>query len=72
VRRLWIAALGVAAIVGAAVACWAIFVEDSRPDAPGAFYAAPSPLPDGPPGTIIRSEVIDGFHSGATAHRVLH
>lgn len=71
-RWLWITALGVAAIIGVGVAGWAIFVEDSRPDVPGAFYAAPSPLPDGPPGTIIRSEVIDGFYSGATAHRVLY
>jgi pimeloyl-ACP methyl ester carboxylesterase len=71
-RWLWITALGVAAIVVVGVAGWAIFVEDSRPDAPGAFYSAPSPLPDGPPGTIIRSEVVDGFHSGATAHRVLY
>jgi pimeloyl-ACP methyl ester carboxylesterase len=63
------AALAIA--IAAAVAGWAIFVHDSRPDAPGAFYA-PSPLPDGPPGTIIRSEVIDGFYSGATAYRVLY
>jgi pimeloyl-ACP methyl ester carboxylesterase len=72
VRRLWIVALGLAAIVALGVAGWAVFVEDSRPDAPGAFYTAPSPLPDGPPGTVIRSEVVDGFSSGATAHRVLY
>jgi pimeloyl-ACP methyl ester carboxylesterase len=71
-RRLLIAAVGVAALLGAGVAGWAIFVEDSRPDAPGEFYTAPWPLPDGPPGTIIRSEVIDGFQPGATAHRVLY
>jgi pimeloyl-ACP methyl ester carboxylesterase len=71
-RWLGIAA-GVLAILGAAaVAGWAIFVHESRPDAPGAFYRAPSPLPAGPPGTIIRSEIVDGFHSGATAHRVLY
>ena len=71
-RWLWIAAGVLAIVVAAAVAGWAIFVHDSRPDAPGAFYRARSPLPDGPPGTIIRSEVIAGFHSGATAHRVLY
>jgi pimeloyl-ACP methyl ester carboxylesterase len=61
-----------AVVIAAVVAGWAIFVHDSRPDPPGSFYAAPSPLPDGPPGTIIRSEVIDGFYSGATAYRVLY
>ena len=71
-RWLWITAIVVAILVVAAVAGWAIFVHDSRPDAPGAFYAAPSRLPDGPLGTIIRSEVIEGFHSGATAYRVLY
>ena len=49
-----------------------VFAESVHPDEPGDFYAAPSPLPDGPPGTIIRSEVIDGFHPGATAYRVLY
>jgi alpha-beta hydrolase superfamily lysophospholipase len=75
-RRRWrwlsIIAIGFVALVGVGAAAWAIFVEDSRPDAPGEFYAAPSPLPDGPPGTIIRSEAVDGFSSGATAHRVLY
>ncbi len=73
-RRRWlsIVALGVVALAGIGVAAWAIFVEESRPDTPGEFYAAPSPLPGGPPGTIIRSEVIDDFSSGATAHRVLY
>ena len=71
-RWLWITAIVIAILGAAAVAGWAIFVHESRPDAPGAFYTAPSPLPDGPPGTIIRSEVIEGFHSGATAYRVLY
>ncbi len=61
-----------AIVIAAGVAGWAIFVDSSRPDAPGAFYAAPSPLPDGPPGTIVRSEAIDGFQAGATAYRVLY
>ena len=71
-RRLWVTTFVVAALVAAGVAAWALFVDDSRPDAPGAFYTAPAPLPDGPPGTIIRSEVIDGFYPGATAYRVLY
>jgi alpha-beta hydrolase superfamily lysophospholipase len=72
VRWLLITAVVIAILVLAAVVGWAIFVHSSRPDAPEAFYRRPSPLPDGPPGTIIRSEVIDGFHSAATAHRVLY
>jgi alpha-beta hydrolase superfamily lysophospholipase len=75
-RGLWrwlsIVGIGVVAIVGVAAAGWAIFVENSRPDAASEFYTAPSPLPEGPPGTIIRSEIVDGFYSGATAHRVLY
>jgi uncharacterized membrane protein len=71
-RWLLIVAVVIVALVVAAVAGWAIFVRSSRPDAPGAFYTPPSSLPDGPPGTIIRSEVIEGFQSGATAYRVLY
>ncbi|MEU4605457.1 hypothetical protein AB0F43_20940 [Kribbella sp. NPDC023972] len=37
--------------------------------APAAFYAAPTTLPDGL-GTIIRSEVVDGYVAGATIYRV--
>jgi pimeloyl-ACP methyl ester carboxylesterase len=71
-RWLLIVAVVIVALVVAAVAGWATFVRSSRPDAPGAFYTPPSSLPDGPPGTIIRSEVIEGFQSGATAYRVLY
>ncbi len=49
-----------------------VAVHRSAPGAPGSFYTAPSPLPDGPPGTIIRTEVIDGFHDGATTYRLLY
>ena len=67
-----IAAIVILALVVAAVAAWLIFVRSSRPAAPGAFYSAPSPLPEGPSGTIIRREIIEGFHPGATAYRVLY
>ena len=67
-----IAAIVILALVVAAVAAWLIFVRSSRPAAPGAFYSAPSPLPDGPSGTIIRREVVEGFYPGATAYRVLY
>ena len=67
-----IAAIVILALVVAAVAAWLIFVRSSRPAAPGAFYSAPSPLPEGPSGTIIRRGVVEGFHAGATAYRVLY
>jgi pimeloyl-ACP methyl ester carboxylesterase len=61
-----------AALAVALVLAFVVFAENVQPDEPGNFYAAPSPLPDGPPGTIIRREVIDGFHPGSTAYRVLY
>jgi uncharacterized membrane protein HdeD (DUF308 family)/pimeloyl-ACP methyl ester carboxylesterase len=57
------------ALVGMAAS---IAVSRATPRRPGAFYAAPVPLPAGPPGTIIRSEILDGFHQGATTYRVLY
>jgi acetyl esterase/lipase len=64
--------IGAVVIVVAAAAGWAVFVRNTQPDEPGSFYTAPSPLPAGPNGTIIRKEVIDGFHEGATTYRVLY
>ncbi len=49
-----------------------VAVQRARPGEPGPFYTAPSPLPDGPPGTIIRNQVIEGFHAGSTAYKVLY
>lgn len=49
-----------------------VAVHRATPDEPGPFYSAPSPLPDGPPGTIIRTQIIDDFHDDATTYRVLY
>jgi uncharacterized membrane protein HdeD (DUF308 family)/alpha-beta hydrolase superfamily lysophospholipase len=49
-----------------------VAIHRAQPPFPGPFYSAPDPLPAGPPGTIIRTEVIDGFTSGATTYRVLY
>lgn len=59
----------VVAIGGAAVSA---SIRGAQPDEPPEFYTASSPLPVGPPGTIIRTEVIDGYLSGATTYRVLY
>ena len=70
----WLRLTGGVAGLALAVGGMAISVAIHRaqPDEPPAFYTAPSPLPDGPSGTIIRSEVIDDFYAGATAYRVLY
>ena len=44
---------------------------NSAVPAPTAFYTAPTTLPDGL-GTIVRSEVVNGYVAGATTYRVLY
>lgn len=71
-RRRWprrLAALvAVVAVVGGV-----LFWRSTIPWTPPDFYAAPEPLPDGPAGTLIRSEPItSGVPDGAVAHRVLY
>jgi len=53
----------------------AVMPNVSVHDDPGAFYAPPSPLTPGLPGSIIRSEVVTGvagIPAGATVWRVLY
>ncbi len=73
-RPRWVRAVGAAAALAVALAAAGISVAVHRaaPPATGAFYAPVTPLPAQPPGTVLRTEVIDGFHSGATAYRVLY
>lgn len=49
-----------------------VAIHRSQPNEPGDFYTAPSPLPDSPPGTVIRREVIDDFYPETTTYRVLY
>ncbi len=42
------------------------------PDEPGAFYDQPDQLPDGPLGTIVRSEEIDTITPDARTYRVMY
>ena len=71
-RWLLVGLGALAALAVGLVLVFVVFVRSSQPGKPGGFYVAPVPLPAGPPGTIIRSEVIHGFHEGATAYRVLY
>jgi uncharacterized membrane protein HdeD (DUF308 family)/alpha-beta hydrolase superfamily lysophospholipase len=59
------------AVVGAAVA-GSVALNRAQPGEPGAFYDQPGELPDGPLGTIIRSEVIDDAIPRATTYRLLY
>jgi acetyl esterase/lipase len=66
----WIVAIvgSVALIAGVwGLANWLV-----DPGDPSAFYDAPQPLPDGPPGTLIRSEPIAGARDDATVYRILY
>ena len=74
-RWLGWALIGVLSFTGVlvlAVAAFAVFLGLSQPGAPGAFYTAPSPLPSDPPGTIIRSEPLEGAPDGAVAWKILY
>jgi len=59
-------------VLALAAAAVSVSVDRGGSGEPGSFYAVPDPLPAGPPGTIIRSEVVDGYHAGATTYRVLY
>ena len=69
-RFRWVVAL----LLGAA--CLALggllLLGSSGSPRPGPFYAAPYPLPKGPPGTLIRRELIPDFYPGAKTYRVLY
>ena len=71
-RRLRLAGALGALVLALGATAISISVDRGREGEPGTFYAAPDPLPPGPPGTLIRSEVIDGYHPGATTYRVLY
>jgi len=71
-RWLRIAGATAALVLALGATAASVSVDRGRETGPGAFYAVPDPLPPGPPGTIIRSEVLDGYHPGATTYRVLY
>jgi pimeloyl-ACP methyl ester carboxylesterase len=67
--RRWL--LAVLAIVCVAALAF-LLLHGSAARRPGPFYSAPSPLPHGPPGTLIREELMPGFYPGTKAYRVLY
>jgi uncharacterized membrane protein HdeD (DUF308 family)/alpha-beta hydrolase superfamily lysophospholipase len=71
--RAWrLAAAAIMLIVALGGLALTARVRAAQPAAPGPFYSAPDPLPAGPAGTLIRSEVMDGFQADATTYRVLY
>ncbi len=49
------------------------FQKETNPVQPGAFYTPPDPLPDGPPGLVIRSEELTrDLPTGSQAWRILY
>lgn len=67
-----VAAAGTGLVVALGLTAVSVVVHRAQPGEPGEFYSAPSPLPDEPPGALLRSEIVDGFQPGATTHRVLY
>jgi len=64
--------LSFAGILVLPVAAFAVFITLSQPGAPGEFYAAPSPLPNGGPGTVVKSEPLENAPEGARAWKILY
>ena len=66
---------GLAGFVGLVVlagVAFALFVNSTDPPGPGEFYAAPSPLPGGPPGRIVRTEEVDDPPPGSREWKILY
>jgi uncharacterized membrane protein HdeD (DUF308 family) len=67
--RLAVVAVLVPVLLGAGLS---VALHQGGGTRPGPFYAAPSPLPHGPAGTVIRSELVPHFYPGALTYRVLY
>lgn len=71
-RRLGVALAVIVVLAAGVLAALALAPDGNDPSALDAFYAAPDPLPDGAPGTVVRSARIAGAPDGATAYRILY
>jgi len=64
--------LALAALVVLVIVVFVVVIQRAQPPHPGSFYAAPSPLPSGAPGTIIRSEPLADLAAGAHGWKILY
>ncbi|MDQ2741467.1 MAG: lipase family protein [Chloroflexota bacterium] len=71
-RIVAIVAAVVAALIAILVVIFVVVVGKAQPPKPGSFYSLPSPLPDKPPGTIIRSESLSGLPDWAMGWKILY
>jgi hypothetical protein len=63
---------GLVILAALVVLALVVFAESANPPPPRAFYRAPSPLPSGPPGTVVRSEAVADPPAGSRAWRILY
>ena len=68
--RIIAATLGMLLVL--VVALFTVSIDRGQPAAPGPFYDAPSPLPAGAAGAVLRSESLPGAPAGAKAWRLLY
>lgn len=71
-RRLRVALAVLVVLAAGAFTALALTPDPSDRSALDDFYEPPDPLPDGPPGTVVRSARITGAPDGATAYRILY
>jgi pimeloyl-ACP methyl ester carboxylesterase len=71
-RRLVTGLAGFVGLIALAGVAFALFVNSTDPPETGEFYVAPSPLPGGPPGTIVRTEEVDDPPPGSRAWKILY
>jgi len=64
--------LALAALVVLVIVVVVVVLQRAQPPHPGSFYSAPSPLPSGPPGSIIRSEPLTDLPAGAHGWKILY
>lgn len=70
-RRAAIALVALAAVAGLAFAGLAL-LERTRGTSTDALYEPPDPLPDGPPGTVVRAGTVARPPAGTKAYRLLY